>query len=90
VGSILVFALLHYAIFTVTYVQSAVIHSRADSASLRAAVKVLSFPLGYVANVGLPIDVFPITIVANSLLWGAVCTAALIGCLRLAAKLPRH
>jgi hypothetical protein len=90
VGLILVFGLLHYAIFTVTYVQSAVMHPRvANSGSLPITVKVLSFPFGYVAAAGLPIDIFPIMIAANSLLWGVICTAAVIGCLRL-AKLARH
>lgn len=65
-------ALLHFAVFTVSYVQSAVVPSSAQHTALRAVVAVLAFPLVHVTNLLSPIDLFPIAVVANSLLWGAV------------------
>jgi hypothetical protein len=82
VGLVLVFSLLHYAIFTVTYVRSVVVHPEVNWTPMQAAARVLSFPLGYLANLGLPIDIFPVMIVVNSLLWGIACTGAVIWCLR--------
>jgi hypothetical protein len=76
-------ALLHYAIFTVSYVHSEVVHAGPHpSQGWQAASEVLAFPLGYLVNVPLPVDLFPVAIVVNSLLWGAAGTAAIIGLLR--------
>ena len=71
VGASIGLALLHFAVFTVSYVQSTVVSSSAQHPVLRAVAAVLAFPLVHATNRLSPIDVFPIAVVANSLLWGA-------------------
>lgn len=86
VGASVAFALMHYAAFSASYVRSEVIHSGADQGLWQTVSRVLRFPLGYLANAPLHVDIFPIAIAANSLLWGA--TAALVACLRVARPSP--
>lgn len=69
------FALLHYAAFTVSYVRSEVIDPGPDRLRWRIALEILSFPLGYLANVPSAPDFFLVVIVANSILWGVACAA---------------
>lgn len=78
IGASLGFALLHFASFTVSYVQSEVIRPASDQPRWQAVSEVLSFPLVYVATLPSPFDIFPIAIVANSLLWGTACTAIVV------------
>lgn len=75
IGASIGVALLYYAAFTVSYVRSEVIHPAADHGRWQIALKALSFPLGYLANVPSLVDFFPVVIVVNSLLWGAACAA---------------
>jgi hypothetical protein len=93
IGFSFAFALLHYAVFTVSYVRAEVIHPESGHVWSQRAAEIFAFPLVYLAKVPLPIDVFPIAVIANSLLWGIVCTAAVIGARRIArgegGKLPR-
>lgn len=74
IGASIALALLHFAVFTVSYVQSVVVHSSKQHTALRTVAAVLAFPLVYVTNLLRPIELFPIPVVANSLLWGAVCS----------------
>lgn len=72
VGACIALALLHFAVFTVSYVQSTVASSSAQHPVLKAVAAVLAFPLVHATNLVSPIDLFPIAVVANSVLWGAV------------------
>ena len=73
----------HFAASTVSYVQTNVAASPADHFERwRALSAILGFPLVYLAKeLPLGFDAFPIAIVANSLLWGALTTLliAIIG-----------
>src|SRR5690606_23430976 len=73
IGASIALALLHFAVFTVSYVQSAVVPSSTQHTALRAVAAVLAFPLVHATNLLSPIDLFPIAVVVNSLLWGSVC-----------------
>lgn len=86
IGASLGFALVHFASFTVSYVRSEVIRPASDQPGWQAASEVLSFPLVYMATLPSPFDIFPIAIVANSLLWGTVCTAIVVTFVRRLAR----
>jgi len=84
VASSIVFALIHYSAFSVGYVRSEVVHSVQDHGPWRIALVVLGFPFGHPLKGPLHVDIFPIAITLNSLLWGAACTATVLGFMRLA------
>jgi len=83
IGSSIVLALIHYAAFSVSYVRVEVVHSVPNHELWQTLHVVLGFPFGYLGNGPLHVDVFPIAIAANSLLWGTACTAAVAGFMRL-------
>jgi hypothetical protein len=66
-------ALLHFAVFTVCYVHSAVIPSSAHDTAPRVVAGILAFPLVYATNLLSPIDIFPMAVIGNSILWGVFC-----------------
>ena len=84
IGSSIMLALIHYAAFSVSYVRSEVVHSVPDHGLWHTVMLVLGFPFGYLTDGPLHVDIFPIAIAANSLLWGATCTAAIVGFMRIA------
>ena len=63
-------ALVHYAVFTVSFVQSEVVASATPQPASRVLSGVLGFPLAYLAELIPRIDIFPIAVFANSVLWG--------------------
>lgn len=86
IGASLGFALLHFASFTVSYVRSEVIRPASDQPGWQTASEVLSFPLVYMASLPSPLDIFPVAIAANSLLWGTACTALVVAFSRRMAR----
>lgn len=77
IGFSLGLALLHYAVFTVSYVRAEVIHPGPGHVWWQRASEVLAFPLGYLADAPLPVDIFPIAVIANSHhRWGSSCALA--------------
>ena len=75
------FAFIHYAVFSVIYVRVEVLHSLPGHGLWWAILGFLGFPLGYLNS--FYVDVFPIAMAANSLLWGVACATAVVGLPRL-------
>lgn len=71
-------ALLHYAAFTVSYARSHVLPLAEQDEGWRIVAGILSFPFGFLGRLVTAIDLFPVLIAANSLLWGAVLGAVVM------------
>ena len=72
------FAALHYAVFSVSYVEAKVPGAGDDPVSSGVVNAVLSFPLGYLARLPSLAEVFPVIVTLNSLLWGIACAWGLV------------
>jgi hypothetical protein len=70
---VVLIAILHYAVFSVSYVEAEVPGAGADPATSGVIKTILSFPLGYLANVRSLAEWFPVIVALNSLLWGVAC-----------------
>lgn len=67
------FAVVHYAMFSVSYVESEIPGAGDNPATAAAMTAVLSFPLGYLARLPSLAELFPVIVALNSLLWGIAC-----------------
>jgi hypothetical protein len=71
------FGLLHFAVFTVSYVQAHVDPS-AHAAAWGIVAAVLSVPLVAIAQLASHVDIFPLAVYANSILWGIGCAVLIM------------
>lgn len=67
------FAALHYAVFSVNYVEAEIPGAGENPAAAGIVTAVLSFPLGYLARLPSLAELFPVIVAVNSLLWGVAC-----------------
>jgi hypothetical protein len=74
----LVIAALHYAIFSVNYVESEIPGAGAHPEVSRIVKAVLSFPLAYLGSLQSLADWFPVIIVMNSILWGLIVSTVIL------------
>ena len=65
-------AVLHFALSWIAFSRSAVIKPSEVTSIWRGIAETLAFPLVYLSNVTSALDVFPILMIANSVLWGIV------------------
>jgi len=82
----IVLATAHYAAFSVSYVRAEVVHSIPNPRLWRILELILGAPFGRPLTGRIRVDVFPIALVANSILWGAALTGATMGVMRLARR----
>jgi hypothetical protein len=68
-----VFAALHYAVFSISYVEAEVPGAGRDPATSAVIKGILSFPLGYLASKPSLAELFLVIVASNSLLWGIAC-----------------
>lgn len=71
------FGLLHFSIFSVSYVQAHVDPS-AHAAAWGIVAAVLSVPLVALAQLASHVNIFPLAVYANSVLWGIGCAALIM------------
>jgi hypothetical protein len=65
-----VVAVVHFCLSWVAFMKSELIKPNEATHVWRMASEVLAFPLVYLANSATAIDLFPVLMIANSLLWG--------------------
>lgn len=73
IGASLGLALLHFVVFTVSYVESEVVSTHAPPGAMQVLATLLAFPLVRATQLLPSIDLFPVAVVANSFLWGVAC-----------------
>lgn len=71
------FGLLHFAVFSVSYVQAHV-DPAANAAAWGIVAAVLSIPLVSLAQLVSRVDIFPFAVYANSVLWGIGCAVLIM------------
>jgi hypothetical protein len=78
-------ALLHFALSWVSFTRSAAINPSGSTPLWRGISEVLAFPLDYLSNALSALDIFPILMIVNSLLWGVVAAFIVIAFARFRA-----
>lgn len=74
-----IFAVVHFCISWVAFTKSELIAPNETTEHWKVATRVLAFPLIYASDVMSAVDLFPVMMIANSLLWGAVIAAFFYG-----------
>ena len=71
-GAIAVVGILHFCLSWVAFTKSELIKPTEATGMWKSVTRVLAFPLVYLGDAASGIDLFPILMIANSLLWGVV------------------
>jgi hypothetical protein len=87
IGASMGLALLHFAVFTVSYVESEVVSTHTPQVVKQVLAAVLAFPLVSATQLLPSLDLFPVAVVANSSVWGV---ALVFGLRAATARLRRR
>lgn len=79
----MVIALAHFVASWIAFTRSELIRPTEATALWRSVSEILAFPLMYLSDITSVIDLFPILMIANSLLWGGVAYLLAIAALRI-------
>ena len=67
----------HFVLSWISFTRSELIRPNESTETWKALTKALAFPLVYFANAEPALDLFPLLMIGNSLLWGAVLSLML-------------
>lgn len=75
----LVVAVVHFCLSWIAFTKSELIHPNEATEYWKVATRVLAFPLVYGGGVTGSVDLFPVLMIANSILWGVVVSLIVRG-----------
>ena len=79
-------ALLHFVGSWVSFTKSELIKPTASTAAWKSATRVLAFPLVYLGDASGTVDLFPMLMIANSVLWGIALVFIVLSAARMARR----
>jgi hypothetical protein len=76
-----IIAVAHFCLSWVSFMKSELIRPNDATESWKMVTRILAFPLIYLSNVGSTVDLFPVLMIANSLLWGLTIVMVVKWCI---------
>jgi hypothetical protein len=73
-----VLGVVHFVVSWISFTKSEVIRSDASTPAWRTATEIMAFPLVWIQSLDVGFDAFPLLMILNSVLWGAVLAAVFV------------